>query len=1058
MENDSPITRPKGRFPLPTVPGVRNTTRRVGAAFNPRNILNRISSSSSLRASIASLQLEQVEGPDDPQEPATVLTSLASERPNPLADLSTMLPVSRSFADEQGFRALCSDFMVLNARDHMDPTVRSIKIPGTKRGRNLQGGILADEAGTGKTYTFLAACLLRALAFQSSQTVKLHWATSKNKRKAGKQPEQHLEEGANGRSCPSQKAGHLVCYCVGDSWTRLLVDRTARGVNVVYAALETWPDVLNIATTSGLDPSIFQLCLVHNNVPMRFTRPLQPLGKTLSPGAATDLKSPPPESFIFITTLNSPRLWNAFPEGGLNAGLVIVDEAHQVIRMKDSLTLKMAEQYSDNGADVWFVTATPFSGCTLQDWSPAMSLIAPSRAPAMEALISALDRARSSGRADDERAFRNRWNAVFDEDLVVRHFGTSTFLGKSISDVQSIQPRVISRNTPAEHKAAVQELAVHIARRDPHLRDPGQRGLLYLVSLFPAAAQLILDDPIALETAAISDHVRALKNRLRIEDSEPLQRIGARIIGDSPKLEYIVDELIRMSSDNRGRQPVDNASNSRFGAGEDLLLKKMVIITPTAVSAIFLYLALIRVRKDVAIVHNWVSSSEKQQIITHFQSLSAAKLVKHNRVLVAPFGVAGTGVNLQTASYEILTSPLPEKSSEVQAFARTNRSGQRLPLSHKILVLEDSPVDRIMIARHATRDIESDPFQIDEPLRLSDGDIALGNLVETAGVVEPNLPSSHTSSLGMEDLPAALQGININEEGELEGEDSRDLYGFPESSSPVPTSDPQVEDGISTAVIPLHDPVTPGDVVPRSSSSGSQWQLTYTPSPVDLSLPGMQTPGGRTIPIRPRPMPALPSSDLESSSSPTDPDPFSGMTTPPATRYQIRRDRDNFKIWVSDSSTPSSDGLPRPAGPLTLNLPADFTPSIVNITNMVDGIRRGQRPTQRGKPLIRLGPVDQTPTRSAKSRQGRVIPGPIERGPPTLPPVPREYGDDLVPREDPPFSVLDLPLPAGPSAFNTDLERDMFEEEEHDEETLERRRQAALARGGLRRIPGREFQ
>lgn len=757
----------KGRYPFPKIAGFRDTTRRVAASFDPRSIgiLPGPSSASSIRGSTDTHNQGEATHVEDPEERPTLLTRLASQPPNPLANLESLLPVSHTFEDEHGFISLCNDLLVLNAQEHRDPTIRSIKIPGSKivvsphqyyhayhllsqRGRDLNGGILADEAGTGKTIIYLTACLLRALAFESQRAVRLYWS-GKGKKKVGRHAEHHLPEGANGRSCPSQKAGEIVCYCVPQGFTRTLCDHTPSGVSAIYCAIETWPDILNMVQNAALSPSIYQLCLVHNNAPTRFTRPLQPLVKTLSRGVDNDLRNFSPASYIFITTLDSPRLRNVFSEGALNAGFVVVDEAHQILRRGNSLTFRMASEFSENGADIWFVTATPFSGCTLADWIPPINLIAPSRAAAMQGLVRSYNIAKSSNDAIDARTFRDQFRSVFDDRVVVRHFGTSTFLGKPISDVQDIPPRTISRDTPMKHRSAVQELANQIAVKDPRLSDPSQRGLLYLVSLFPAAAQLILDDPITFDMAAIRDFVRQVKNRLRIEESEPLRRLADQIITDSPKMDYILEELNRMDQDKRERERIDARSSSKFGAGEDLQMKKMVIVTPTVVSAVFLYLALIRHRKDVVLIHNWVSSQEKEQVINNFMSLSAAKLVKHNRILIAPFAVAGTGVNLQVASYQILTSPLSDKASQLQAFARTNRSGQRLrPLSHKILVLEDSPVDRIVLAAHASLDIASDPFQINEPLRIA-GNTPLGNMVSSTGVVEDQSSSTNSSTLGV---------------------------------------------------------------------------------------------------------------------------------------------------------------------------------------------------------------------------------------------------------------------------------------------------------------------
>lgn len=1035
---------------------------------------------------------------------------LASERPNPLSDLESLLPVSHTFEDEDGFTTLCNDLLVLNAHEHSDPNVRSINIPGSKvmvtpfqfyhayhmlsqRGRDLEGGILADDAGTGKTYILFTACLLRGLIFESERAVKLHWS-GKGRKRLSRHAEQHLPEGANGRSCPSQKHGQIVCYCVPGSLTRILCDKTPRGVSSLYCALETWPDIMNMVQAAALNPSIYQLCMVHNNVPMRFTRPLQPLVKSLSRGAEPDLRNPSLASYIFITTLNSPRLWNAFSEAGLNAGFIVVDEAHQVL--KTSLTFRMAAEFSGNGADVWLVTATPFSRVTLADWIAPMKLIAPNRVAAMEALVNALDTAKSSGDIDDGQIFRDQFKAVFDEKLVLRHFGTSTFFGKPISDVQDIEPRVISRETPAQHKIAVQELANQVAYRDRSLADVSQRGLLYLVSLFPAAAQLILDDPISFDVEVIRDFVRQAKNRLRIEESEPLKRLADQIVKDSPKLDYILEELERMDLDKREREPVENRSSSKFGAGEDLQMKKMVIITPTAVTAVFLYLALIKHRKDVALLHNWVSSEEKEQVINNFASLSAAKLVKHNRILIAPFAVAGTGVNLQVASYQILTSPLPEKTSQLQAFARTNRSGQRLrPLSHRILVLEDSPVDRIMLANHATRHFESDPFNISEPLLLA-GDEGLGSRANPLGVIDNLSSSSRSSSLGVNDgfllqgalnFPPPLKTDNDDvdpqkkdrypEKKDLDNRSRESFMGLEGASnlqeamifSPWSNTDSH---GRGTEAVEGDD--RPHAAQQSSSSFGTHWNLTYTPAPrhpfnrplpplpTDIESTGQRLGHRCNWPTLLPPLPDHPPVRIDGGPTLTSSRGQSVSTTPPPTRYRIDVNRDNFEIWVSDSASQLSESGPdSQLDPLSLRLPSSFSPSFGNITAIVDRIRREGGPSQRGRRIVLDGDdEDESPTLGRDlSNQGYPT-SPIRRVPG---PVPgqrqRQYGDDI-PESDRnlanrPMHVLDIIRTARGADQIREASLDV--ENAQDAETLDERRRAARERGGTGRRVGQEF-
>lgn len=912
---------------------VRDTTRRVAASWH----LTKTTGRSSLQESTNAVP-EGLTHVEDPEEPSTVLTRLASERPNPLSDLESLLPVRRDFDDENGFTALCNDLLVLNSQEHRDPTRRTIKIPGTtgvfispnqfyhswqllsQRGRGLTGGILADEAGTGKTYVYFAAVLLRALAWESKRAVQLYW-NGKGKKKVGRNAEHHLAEGANGRSCPSQKQGGIVCYCVPGSLTRTICNHTPSGVSALYVATETWPDILNMVQTAGLNPSMYQLCLVHNNAPTRFTRPLQPLVQTLSHGSQPDLKNFSLASYIFITTLESPRLRNIFAEKVLHVGFALIDEVHQILRAKESLTLRMVEESSQNGADVWFVTATPFSGCTLEDWVRPMKCIAPRRASATQRLATALDLARFSGDDAHVLSFQAQFHAFFDRDLVVRHLGTSRFLGTTISDVQDIVPRVISRNTPLQHRTAVQELASQIAWKDPQLSDPAQRGLLYLVSLFPAAAQVILEDPITFDTASIRDLIRQTKNRLRIQESEPLRKLAERIVRDSPKLDVILDEMNRMDRDGRERARIDNQTPSKFGPGEDLKMKKMVIIPPTVATAVFLYLAVIQSRPNVALIHNWVSGQEKEQVVNNFRSLSAAKLVKHTRILIAPFAAIGTGANLQVASYQILTSPLPDRASQVQAFARTNRSGQRLrPLSHKILVLEDSPVDRMVLASHASVDIGSDPFNISEPLRIAGHSelssvSSLSNPDSPTGPVEDQVSSTHGSTLGVEDSLAFQNSLpffprpptrdnNLDRDGEsettLSSTEAEEALLLQNASFWAPAShsengvqsnvdaplqnafftDLSSIDGSSLSTNGLQERVGRSMSVMLESdrSFGTHGQPTYTPAPRHSSMAMYQH----------RPLPPLPTSarSVGREDSPT----LGGLRPPPPSGPPARVD------------------------------------------------------------------------------------------------------------------------------------------------------------------------
>lgn len=135
----------------------------------------------------------------------------------------------------------------------------------------------------------------------------------------------------------------------------------------------------------------------------------------------------------------------------------------------------------------------------------------------------------------------------------------------------------------------------------------------------------------------------------------------------------------------------------------DLSIKKLVVVTPDILESLIYYAALRARRPDCKplLLHGRMSSKERKNLLNKWNSLEKSSC----RILVTTFDASGTGINLQVANYQVLTSPLRLTSQEEQCFGRTNRAGQRLPLHQYLLISEDNVYDRLMMANRAGIDL-----------------------------------------------------------------------------------------------------------------------------------------------------------------------------------------------------------------------------------------------------------------------------------------------------------------------------------------------------------------
>lgn len=575
-----------------------------------------------------------------------------------------------------------------------------------------------------------------------------------------------------GLKCPTQRALDCVCWCVPDGPTRQRVASLKPGGALIHVPSSSMPGWIEILENCKFSRMAYNFTVLYAGPPLSsrlepnldFLRSIVKMGAALRedhPGGTVnerdltwfsqptiaDPRSMAPETYIFVTSHTSTKLkelykWEVkdlspapqraiFPPGGLYAfsiGLTFVDEAHKVLSL-DSPPMQLAQVHrhvlpsatSTAVSDLWLVTGTPFGG-QMKHLTAAIGFLAPDRAKDAMELLKAHE---AIGSATTKAHFEALFHKVFGNELVIRDDVDTTFRGHLITDIQKVRPEYISRRIPNSQLQPVQIIIntkVTVGPRNAYFETLEKLSqntqLLYLLSTFPSAAKALQDSPnsvyldldvrrlIRLERSTTGESLAGNKNLRSL--AEQLAR-GPR----SPKLQYCLDELDRMAKDVTQRPTVEPAAGN-VHIETDQTQKKMVIITPTVFTAVMMYLILARFhpRSGPLLYHEDLKQSQRSEVLRRFNSLR--KRDGPWRCLIAPAAVAAEALNLQIANRLILTSPLLNTHQESQALARVNRMGQTLKVHLKILLHEDSPIDRIIIAHRAGMKFKSDPFNVVE--------------------------------------------------------------------------------------------------------------------------------------------------------------------------------------------------------------------------------------------------------------------------------------------------------------------------------------------------------
>lgn len=643
------------------------------------------------------------------------------------------------------------------------------------------GGFLAHGMGLGKTHSVLAAVTLKALIARSRGRCEEYWAIRQSGGGRRHLPRDAKANGPSSLACPSQKPGDVQCYCVPGGATRQLGEEVlVRGVSLIAVPGDLMSDWINAVVQAAFRPSTYHFVVVGGgDVPAYLKQDISLLRSkfkvTAVPSPALVASPGDPlvrdafdldwanwstletvGSYIFLISHHNTTFWDTFKftprELGMSTqtkarfqtgtvygapvGLHFIDEAHlPTVWSPSHLPMLMAMSHKHMiECDVWFVSGTPFPKNRFREVKAQVALLSDEAGEELGRLNERFKEVQYKRSPDKVERFIRHFKKVFNDNIVLRYIDSTMFFNQPITGIQDIRPQIISRRTPSSFLPLRVKIGAgsNISRKEiqklvdrlqyqlpPHLpyaerlekRKPAS-DTLYFISLFPAAATLINKHKLVVDDESVRNEIKQLADRKKVTDLALVREYWDKFSRDSPKLQYIREEMDRINGDRRVR-PGRMVST----------WKKVVLLAPNVSTAVFLYAWLannpnLRVRNvSPVFYHRDLSRRDKQQVRDDF-NLTDETSPRYRNYFVSSCLDAGTGLNLQIANYQILTSPLHRAADQDQAFRRTNRANQELPLVHKLLVLEDSPIDRINMAAQARRRIKTDPFNILQTLEL----------------------------------------------------------------------------------------------------------------------------------------------------------------------------------------------------------------------------------------------------------------------------------------------------------------------------------------------------
>ncbi|KAK4162427.1 hypothetical protein QBC43DRAFT_215299 [Cladorrhinum sp. PSN259] len=576
----------------------------------------------------------------------------------------------------------------------------------------VSGGFLSDEQGLGKTQEMFGLIALAHNLRRCKTEVQEFWSprsssTGGTRRTAS--TVRHNPKKSAARSCQYDQKYGFRCYCYNEL-TRCIADLLPDGPNVVVAPARSCAPLIREAKTK-LDTKTLKIRGHGKDVDKDYQ--LTPRDIALLQASIRAKQRPGQDEVeyhyqassghsdyvIFISPDSIDKLNSEFTilvkgkkKSAFLPGIIMLDEFHEYALSPESRTLawlnhlkKCALNSQQPTPLAYFVSGTPMDQSPA-DLAPAISLLEksawsepthplyPASSSQFQDLLTTFNshiEAQSSGEVlapETVTSYYTRFSTLLTR-LMIRRLVTDSFLSRPLTTLTSpLKINIINHPIPSSLKPAIKTLQSTLLSLVPpesdsplkFFRQPANRDLLLpllLTSTFPSMASSHPSSSFTFSPSEISSFPL----------SPALSPYSPHIpswTANSPKLTSIMATITSMLAD---ASPLPQAASS---------LKKMLLLSPHEAEShiLALWLSSLRIKGlKHAYVHPSLPQAERQKLIDGFlrEGNGTANL------LVMSLSTGGTGLNLQRASYCVVSSAGWTRREVEQGFARVWRVGQR---------------------------------------------------------------------------------------------------------------------------------------------------------------------------------------------------------------------------------------------------------------------------------------------------------------------------------------------------------------------------------------------
>ncbi|KAK4462578.1 hypothetical protein QBC42DRAFT_224709 [Cladorrhinum samala] len=560
---------------------------------------------------------------------------------------------------------------------------------------HVSGGFLCDEQGLGKTQEMFGLIALAHNLRRCKTEVREFWspkAQSSLGVKRGSTCVRHNAKGSEARSCQYDQKYGFRCYCYHEQ-TRQIADLLPDGPNIVVAPARSCGPLIREARTK-LDIKSLKIRGYGKNVQkdnqLTLRDSLPEYHYQAGAGQSDYIIFISPES---IDKLNAELtiIVKGKKKSALLPGIIMLDEFHEYALSQEGRTLawlshlkKCTLSSQQPSPLVYFVSGTPIDKSpadigppiTLLEkpdlWSQPAHPLFPASSSQFQDLVTTFNahlNTQSLGELVPPGQVKAYYARLTDllTPLMIRRLVTDSFLSRPLTTLSCpLKISIINHPIPQPLRPSHLALKNHLLALVP----PDTSPLTFFRN--PRNHHHLLPLLISSTFPSLPSHPSS--SNFQFTDSEILSFPSNPILSpyrpyipswtsNSPKLASVLSAISDMLSDA-----------FRIPGAASCSLKKMLLLSPHEAESHIMFLCLPKLRGlRPAYVHPALGQADRQKVIDGFLREGNAA----PNLLVMSLATGGTGLNLQRASYCVITGAAWTRREVEQGFGRVWRVGQR---------------------------------------------------------------------------------------------------------------------------------------------------------------------------------------------------------------------------------------------------------------------------------------------------------------------------------------------------------------------------------------------